>query len=117
MLGMPAQVSLLLAPLAATAAQNAWDASPAGQQGVLARAARAVAAVSAEVPVAVLLDDADRFDPGLATVMIDNLASLLDGQVLVAAAIRPGSKLAADLRAPDRYGLAGRVVPAEPIQT
>ena len=60
--GMAAQVSLLLAPLGATAAQNAWDASPAGQQGMLARAARAVAAVSAEVPVTVLLDDADRFD-------------------------------------------------------
>ena len=63
--GMPAQVSLLLAPLGATAAQNIWDASAAGQQGVLARAARAVAAVSAEVPVTVLVDDADRFDRGL----------------------------------------------------
>ena len=111
--GMAAQVSLLLAPLGATAAQNAWDASPAGQQGVLARAARAVAAVSAEVPVTVLLDDADRFDPGLATLMVDNLASRLDGQVLVVVAVRPGSELAADLRAPDRYGLAGRVVTAE----
>ena len=89
MSGMSAQVSLLLASLGATAAQNAWDASPAGQQGVLARAARAVAAASAEVPVTVLLDDADRFDPGLATLMIDDLASRLDGQVLVVAAIHP----------------------------
>ena len=111
--GMPAQVSLLLAPLGATAAQNVWDASPAGQQGVLARAARAVAAISAEVPVTVLLDDADRFDPGLAALMLDNLASRLDGQVLVVAAVHPGSELAAALRAPDRYGLAGRVVMAE----
>jgi tetratricopeptide (TPR) repeat protein len=111
--GLPAQVSLLLAPLAATAAQNAWDASPAGQQGVLARTARAVAAVSAEVPVAVLLDDADRFDPDLVTLMIDHLASRLDGQVLVVAAVRPGSELAAELRSPDRYGLVGRVVRAE----
>ena len=111
--GTPAQVSLLLAPVAATAAQNVWDASPAGQQGVLARAARTVAAVSVEVPVAVLLDDADRFDVGLATVMIDNLASRLDGQVLVVVAVRPGRELAAELQAPDRYGLAGRVVRAE----
>jgi hypothetical protein len=111
--GMLAQVSLLLAPLAATAAQNTWDARPAGQEGALARAARAVAAVSAEVPVAVLLDNADRFDPDLATVMIDNLASRLDGQVLVVAAVRPASELAAELRALDRYGLAGRVVRAE----
>ena len=111
--GMPTQVSLLLASLGATGAQNAWDASPAGQQGVLARAARAVAAVSAEVPVAVLVDDADRFDVDLMALMIDNLASRLDGQVLVVAAVHPGSELAAELRAPDRYGLAGRVVRAE----
>jgi len=111
--GKPAQVSLLLAPLAATAAQNAWDASPTGQQGVLARAARAVAAVSAQVPVAVLVDDADRLDAGLATLMVDNLASRLDGQVLVVVAVRLGSELAAELRAPDRYGLAGRVMRAE----
>ena len=115
-LGMSAQVSLLMAPLAATAAQNAWDASPAGQQGVLARAARAVAAISAEVPVAVILDDADRFDPGLATVMIDNLASRLDGQVLVAAAIRPGSKLAADLRAPTGTGWRAGLCGPKPIR-
>jgi hypothetical protein len=106
-------VSLVVAPLAATAAQNAWDASPAGQQGVLARAARAVAAVSAEVPVTVLVDDADKFDVGLMALMIDNLADRLDGQVLVVAAVHPGSALAAALRAPDRYGLAGRVVRAE----
>jgi hypothetical protein len=56
--GMPTQVSLLLASLGATGAQNAWDASPAGKEGVLARAARAVAGVSAEVPVAVLVDNA-----------------------------------------------------------
>ena len=111
--GMPTQLSLLLASLGATAAQNAWDASPAGQQGVLARAARAVAAVSAEVPVTVLVDDADRFDVNLMALMIDNLASRLDGQVLVVAAVHPGSDLAAELRAPDRYGLAGRVVRAE----
>jgi hypothetical protein len=111
--GMPALVSLLLASLGATAAQNAWDASAAGQQGVLARTARAVAAVSAEVPVAVLVDDADRFDPDLMALMIDNLASRLDGQVLVVVAVRPSSEVAAAPRAPDRYGLAGRVVRAE----
>ena len=111
--GVPAQLSLLLAPLGATAAQNAWDASPAGQQGVLARAARAVAAVSAEVPVTVILDDADRFDVDLMALMIDSLASRLDSQVFVVAAVHPRSELAAALRAPDRYGLAGRVIAAE----
>ena len=45
--------------------------------------------------------------------MIDNLASRLDGQVLVVAAVHPGSELAAAVRSPDRYGLAGRVVTAE----
>ena len=111
--GMAAQAALLLVSIVATGTQNAWDASPAGQQGVLARAARAVAAVSAKVPVIVLLDDADRFDPDLTGLMIDNLASRLDGQVLVVVAVRPGSELAAALRASDRYGLAGRVATAE----
>ena len=72
-----------------------------------------MAAVSAQVPITVLLDDADRFDMSLASLMVDNLASRLDGQVLVVAAVHPGSELAAALRAPDRYGLAGRVVTAE----
>ena len=111
--GPAAAVSLLLAPYAATAVQNAWDASPAGQQGALARAARAVAAVSAQLPVIVLVDDADRFDVTLAALMIDNLVSRLDGHVLVVAAVHPASELAKALRAPDRYGLAGRVVTAE----
>ena len=111
--GMPAELALVLAPYGATAAQKAWDASPAGQQGVLARAARVVAAVSAKVPVTVLLDDADRFDVGLMALMIDNLASRLDGQVLVVAVVHKGSGLAKTLRAPDRYGLEGRVVTAE----
>ncbi len=111
--GIAAQVSLLLAQYGTTAAQNAWDPSTTGQQGVLARAARTVAAVSAEVPVTVLLDDADRFDVTLMTLMIDDLASRLDGQVLVVAAVHPGSELTAALQAPDRYGLAGRVVTTE----
>ena len=111
--GPAAAVSLLLAPYAATAVQNAWDVSPAGQQGALARAARAVAAFSAQLPVIVLVDDADRFDVTLAALMIDNLVSRLDGHVLVVAAVLPGSELARALRAPDRYGLAGRVVTAE----
>ena len=113
MSGMAVQVSLLLASLGATAAQNAWDASPAGQQGVLARAARAVAAASAQVPVIVVVDDADRFDSNLARVMIENLASRPDGRVLVVAAVHPGSSLAQALRDPGHYGLAGRVVRAE----
>ena len=48
--GLAAAVPLLLASLAVTAAGNAWDASPAGQQGAVARAARAVAAVSVPAP-------------------------------------------------------------------
>ena len=113
MSGMSAQVALLLAPYGATAAQNIWDASPAGQQGVLARAARAVAALSAQVPVVVLVDDADRFDGALAAVMVDNLVSRVDGHVLVVAVVRPGGELARTLRAQDRYDLIGRVVSAE----
>jgi hypothetical protein len=107
--GLAVGVPLLLGSLAVTAAGNAWDGSPAGQQGALARAARAVAAVSAAVPVTVIIDGADRLDPELVVTMIDNLASRYDGQVLVVASVVPGSALAADLCSADRYGLLGRI--------
>ena len=96
-----------------TAAGNAWDASPAGQQGALARAARSVAAVSAALPVLVIIDDADRVDQDLALTMIGNLAGRHDGQVLVVVVVRPGSPLAADLRSPDRHEQLGRVQKAD----
>ena len=111
--GMAVQLSLLMTSLGVTAAGNAWDDSPAGQQGGVARAARAVAALSTDVPVTVLIDDADHLDPGLAATMIDNLASRYDGQVLVVAVVNQSSALAQTLRAPDRYSLLGRVVTAE----
>src|ERR1022692_100853 len=44
--GLAAAASVLITSLALTAAGKAWDASPAGEDGVVARAARAVAAVS-----------------------------------------------------------------------
>ena len=72
--GPAAALSLLAASLAVTAAGNAWDSSPAGEEGALARAARAVATVSVSVPVVVVIDDADRLDPALAVTMIENLA-------------------------------------------
>jgi len=61
--GMAAAASLLVASLAVTAAGNAWDGSPAGQEGAVARAARAVSAVSVSVPVVVIIDDADCLEP------------------------------------------------------
>ncbi len=64
--GLAAAASVLIASLAVTAAGKAWDGSPAGEEGAVARAARAVAAVPVSVPVVVIIDDADRLDPGLA---------------------------------------------------
>jgi hypothetical protein len=113
--GLAAPLSLLLTSLATTAAGNAWDASPAGQQGSLARAARAVAAVSVAVPVAVIIDDAETLDPGLAAVMIENLAGRYNSRVLVVAAVTPGSSLAAELRSTLRYELAARVQKADTL--
>jgi hypothetical protein len=60
-----------------------------------------------------MVDDADRFDPDLIMVMIENLVSRLDGQVLVVAAVHPGSPLTVALPDPARYGLGGRVVRAD----
>jgi Tetratricopeptide repeat len=111
--GLAAAVPLLLASLAVTAAGNAWDGSPAGQQGAVARAARYLAAVSASVPVVVIIDDADHLDPDLAVTMIENLAGRYDGQVLVVAAVQPGSVLESGHFAGDRYELLGRIAKAD----
>jgi len=107
--GLATAVPLLLTSLALTAAKNAWDASPSGQQGAVARAARAVAAVSVAAPVLVTVDDAELWDLALAVTMIENLAGRHDGQVLVVATVTPGSDLVAELFSPGRYELLGRV--------
>ena len=93
--GLAAAAALLVASLAVTAAGSAWDDSPAGEAGGVARAARALARLSVPVPVVVVIDDADCLDPGLALALIGGLAGRRDGQVLVVAAAAPGSDLAA----------------------
>ena len=93
--GPAAAAALLVASLAVTAAGSAWDDSPASEAGGVARAARVLARVSVQVPVVVIIDDADCLDPGLALALIRGLAGRLDGQVLVVAAAAPGSDLAA----------------------
>jgi hypothetical protein len=95
--GPAAAASVLIASLGVTAAGKAWDGSPAGEEGTVARAARAVAAVSVSVPVVVIIDDADRLDPGLARTQVRNLAGRVDGQVLVVPAADPQSGLVAAL--------------------
>ena len=72
--GLAAAAALLVASLAVTAAGNAWDDSPAGEAGGVARAARALARLSVSVPVVVIIDDADCLDPGLALTLIRGLA-------------------------------------------
>src|SRR5690348_5402138 len=61
--GLDAQVALLLAELAVTAAGNRRDASETGQIGALARLARSVSRLSAQAAVLALVDDADDLDP------------------------------------------------------
>jgi hypothetical protein len=114
--GLAAAASLLVASLAVTAAGNAWDASPAGEQGAVARAARELARVSMSVPVAVIVDDADCLDPGLAATLIRGLAGRRDGQVLVVVAAAPASRLVRALTSDAGYELTGRIhrVEADP---
>jgi hypothetical protein len=111
--GMTAAASLLVASLAVTAAGNAWDGSPAGEAGGVARAARAVARVSVQVPVVVAIDDADCLDVGLALALIHGLVGRWDGQVLVVAAAAPGSALVTALTTDPGFEPAGRVHRAE----
>jgi hypothetical protein len=111
--GLAAAVSLTGLSRLFGAGVRAWDDSPAGEAGAVARAARAVAALSVKVPVVVVLDDADLLDPGLARAVIGGLAGRYDGQVLVVAAARPGSDLVAGLLKDPGPELAGRVYRAE----
>ena len=111
--GLAEATGLLVASLAVTAAGSAWDDSPAGEAGGIARAARYLARVSAQIPIVVIIDDADCLDPGLALALIHGLVGRVDGQMLVVAAAAPGSDLAAALTQHPVYDLAGRVQQAE----
>lgn len=81
---MMAAAGFLLTGMAAETWSRVWDDRPSGQEGALARLARVVAAISVQVPVVVVIDDADQLESDLAAVLIENLVSRADGQVLVA---------------------------------
>jgi hypothetical protein len=103
-------VGLLLAGVGVGAVSRAWDDSLAGQEGLVGRLARAVAAVSVPVPVVVIIDDADRLEPDLAVVLVENLIGRHNGQVLVVATVNPDGELMRALISRARYGLTeGRV--------
>jgi hypothetical protein len=108
--GLAAQVGFLVAGMAIAAAGKAWDDSPAGQDGALARAARAVAETSVQVPAVVIVDDADWVDEGLAVTLIENLAARHDGHVLVVTAVGPGSSLQQALVSRARQGITEGLV-------
>jgi hypothetical protein len=104
-----ALVGILGAQEALAAAGNLRDASEAGQVAALARAARAAAQVAAQVPVVVLIDDADYLDLDLALTLLESLTFRDDGMMLVVAAVNPDGALVRTLRKGDRYSLARRV--------
>jgi len=108
--GPAAAVGFLVAGLALGAAGKVWDDSPARHDGALARAARAVAAASAQVPVLVIIDDADHLDERVALTLVENLVARHDGRVLVVAAVDPGGGLQRSLVSRARQGITeGRV--------
>jgi hypothetical protein len=108
---LTATVALLRAgAAAASAAGTAGDDSTDNENTVVARAARVTAAVSASAPVAVIIDDADALDPGLAVTLIENLIDHHDSRVLVVAVVDLASGLASALTSRARDGrTAGRV--------
>jgi tetratricopeptide (TPR) repeat protein len=102
--GLAAAIGFLVAGIAVGVAGKAWDDSPAGQDGALARTARAVAAASTQAPVVVIIDDADYLDEDLALALVDNLVARADGHVLVAAAVNPAGTLQRTLASRSRQG-------------
>jgi len=114
---LAALVALLLAGVGVGAADKVWDDNLAGREGIVAKQARAVAAVSVSVPVVVIIDDADRLEPDLAVILVENLIGRTDGHVLVVAAVNPDVDLMSALTSRAAYGLTeGRIrtVDADP---
>ena len=117
--GLAAGAAFFLADAVVGAAGKAYDASAAGQDGALARIAGAVAALSAQVPAVVIIDDADRLDHDLAVVLIENLTGRHGSKMLVVAVVDPdspqpgadpGGSLRATLTARARFGLTSGLV-------
>lgn len=108
--GLAAAAGFLVAGVAVSAAGKAWDDSPAGQDGAVARAARGVASVSAQVPVMVIIDDADCLDQSLVLTLVENLTARQDGHVLVVATVNPDGGLKAALIAQARTGITPGLV-------
>ena len=96
-------LGMLVASLAVGAADRVWDDSSAGEEGAIGRLGRAVSHVSASIPVVVIIDDADQLDAALALTLISCLIERHDGQVLVVAAVDPGSELMASLQSRSKY--------------
>jgi hypothetical protein len=91
-------------------AEKMWDATPAGQQGALARGARNLARLSVDLPVVVTIDNADHLDLAVAVTLVESLIERHDGQTLVVVVADPGSELVDQLRTNAEQGLtAGRV--------
>ena len=108
--GLAAAVGFLVAGVAVGAVGKAWDDSPAGQDGALARTARAVAETSVQVPTIVIIDDADCLEENAALTLIENLAARHDGHVLVVAAVSPGGSLQKALVSRARQGITEGLV-------
>jgi tetratricopeptide (TPR) repeat protein len=108
--GFTSGLSFLLGGLIVGATGKAWDDSPAGQDGALARTARAAAKASVKAPVTVIIDDADFLDENLAITLVENLTARQGSQVLVIAVVDPGSILPNAVRSRVRQGLTSGLV-------
>jgi Tetratricopeptide repeat len=107
--GFGALAAMLAGQEAITAAGNLRAASTGGQIDALARLARSAAQLSAQVPVVVLIDDADDLDLDLALLLLENLTFRDGGRMLIVAAADPDGPLATALRKGGRAWQAGRV--------
>lgn len=108
--GLAAAVGFLVTGVAVGALGRAWDDSPAGLDGAVARAARAVAALSTGLPVVVIVNNADCLDHDLAVTLVENLVARSSGHVLAVVAVNPYSKLKSALLGRSRMGITEGLV-------
>jgi hypothetical protein len=108
--GLAAAVGFLVTGVAVGALGRAWDDSPAGLDGAVARAARAVAAMSARAPAVVIIDGADCLDHDLAVTLVENLVARSSGHILAVVAVNLDSKLKSALLERSRMGITEGLV-------
>ncbi len=102
--GLPALLAGLPASLLLNVAASTRDRVESGQLAKVARLAHGLASFSRNLPLAILIDDAELLDPRLVERLLFTLLDHIHSDVLAIVAITPDSAAVARFTPPERYG-------------